>query len=404
VAALAAAAGLSIPLVAPAGATAGPTTPTSSQIKQARAKMASLTSQISADGEREQIAGERYDQANAELAAEKARLVTLLGKIHRQTTVVNSQKVLVGKAAVEAYVYGATAAAQFGAAISSSIPDAGALTTYAGLATRNLHDALVKLQAVEQRLRTFESNQRAAIRASSAAEAEAAAAKASAASAVDSAQSALRDLRGHLAALIAQQAEQEALARAAAARAAATAAARDKDAQDAASAYQLAADLASLDPAAAAAAERAANEAALASEEGHPILEPAGSSVEGNTAVATAERFLGVPYVWGGASASGFDCSGLTMYAWGAAGIALTHSAWYQFRETTPVPLSQIEPGDLLFYSFPNDGPDPVTHVAMYVGSGPFGGETIIQAPETGETVSYSPMYYYGFVGAGRPS
>jgi cell wall-associated NlpC family hydrolase len=91
------------------------------------------------------------------------------------------------------------------------------------------------------------------------------------------------------------------------------------------------------------------------------------------------------------------------MVAWAAAGVALTHSAWYQYQETQHVALSDIEPGDLLFYSFPDDGPDPVTHVAMYVGSGPYGAETIIQAPETGETVSYSPMYYFGFVGAAQP-
>jgi cell wall-associated NlpC family hydrolase len=67
------------------------------------------------------------------------------------------------------------------------------------------------------------------------------------------------------------------------------------------------------------------------------------------------------------------------------------------------VSLQQLEPGDLLFYHFPNDGSDPVTHVAMYVGSGPFGTQTVIQAPQTGETVSYAPIYFVGFVGAGRP-
>ena len=210
-------------------------------------------------------------------------------------------------------------------------------------------------------------------------------------------------MKGRIARLIAEQEAAAALAAAEAAAAARSAAARNASALAASNDAAVAGLFGSFDPEAAAAAEAAQAQAALASEAGHAPLEAAGSTPQGDLAVATAERFVGIPYVWGGAGPLGFDCSGLTMVAWSAAGVSLTHSAWYQYRESQPVPLSQIEPGDLLFYSFPNDGPDPVTHVAMYVGSGEYGSETIIQAPETGEAVSYSPMYYYGFVGAGRP-
>jgi peptidoglycan DL-endopeptidase CwlO len=78
--------------------------------------------------------------------------------------------------------------------------------------------------------------------------------------------------------------------------------------------------------------------------------------------------------------------------------VALPHSAYLQYKQSTPVSLSALRPGDLLFYFFVGDGADPVTHVAMYVGSG-----MVIQAPETGQTVSYHALYTYGLVGAGRP-
>ena len=132
-------------------------------------------------------------------------------------------------------------------------------------------------------------------------------------------------------------------------------------------------------------------------------LDPVGTNAQGLEAVAAAESYLGVPYVWGGASRQGVDCSGLTMVAWAAAGVDLLHGATIQDQESAPVSLADIEPGDLLFYHFPNDGALPITHVAMYVGSGPFGTQTIIQAAEVGTDVAYYPMYWPGFVSAGRP-
>jgi cell wall-associated NlpC family hydrolase len=65
------------------------------------------------------------------------------------------------------------------------------------------------------------------------------------------------------------------------------------------------------------------------------------------------------------------------------------------------VSLSHLEPGDLLFYDF--DGNLGIDHVIMYVGSGPYGIDTIIQAAHTGTVVSFDPIWYEGLVGAGRP-
>src|SRR4051812_37082373 len=81
-------------------------------------------------------------------------------------------------------------------------------------------------------------------------------------------------------------------------------------------------------------------------------------------AVDTALAQLGKPYVWGGAGPNSFDCSGLTQYAYAAAGIALPHSSNMQSRIGTPVALSALQPGDLVFFY------SPVSHVGIYIGNG----------------------------------
>jgi cell wall-associated NlpC family hydrolase len=88
------------------------------------------------------------------------------------------------------------------------------------------------------------------------------------------------------------------------------------------------------------------------------------------------------------------------MLAWQAAGVSLLHSAAAQRSESTPVPLDEVQPGDLLFYDLGGDGID---HVVIYVGSGPYGADTIIQAAHTGTVVEFDPIWYFGLVGAGRP-
>src|SRR5207244_163070 len=81
--------------------------------------------------------------------------------------------------------------------------------------------------------------------------------------------------------------------------------------------------------------------------------------------VRTARMFLGLRYLWGGLSAWGYDCSGLTWSAYRAHGITIPRDADAQFAAGMPVPLSHVRPGDLLFYEHPVVG-----HVAMYVGGG----------------------------------
>jgi peptidoglycan DL-endopeptidase CwlO len=137
-----------------------------------------------------------------------------------------------------------------------------------------------------------------------------------------------------------------------------------------------------------AAAAQAAAQAAAASANsgssgggGGSVPDPGGSGQ--SAVVAIAQRYLGVPYVYGGASPSGFDCSGLAMYCYAQIGIGLSHGATDQQRASTPVPLSALQPGDLVFFG----GPSYSYHVGIYVGGG-----SMINAPHTGAVVSYGSI------------
>jgi len=119
----------------------------------------------------------------------------------------------------------------------------------------------------------------------------------------------------------------------------------------------------------------------------------------GAQAVALVERYLGVPYVWGGATPAGFDCSGLVMYVYGLLGIRLPHYSGYQWYYGRRIPVDQLQPGDIVFFHASANGPQ---HEGMYIGAGEF-----IHAPHTGDVVKvsslYDTQYALSYVGAVRP-
>ena len=143
---------------------------------------------------------------------------------------------------------------------------------------------------------------------------------------------------------------------------------------------------------AAAAAAAAASATAAGSGTAPPsnLPNPPASTL-GGQAVAIAERYLGVPYVWGGASPSGFDCSGLTMYVYSQLGVSLPHNAAAQYYALPHVSEGDLQPGDLVFF-------DGLNHVGIYIGGG-----SIIHAPHTGTVVQISSLSGGGsFYGAAR--
>ena len=151
------------------------------------------------------------------------------------------------------------------------------------------------------------------------------------------------------------------------------------------------------------AAAKKAAEAAQAQQSASPSAPPTsivpppappvvGSPGVGHPAAASiALRYLGVPYVWGGASPSGFDCSGLVMYVYAQLGISLPHYTVAQWNATQPISQSEMQPGDLVFFN-------GLGHVGIYIGGGRF-----VDAPHTGSVVRVDSISGFGgFDGARR--
>jgi cell wall-associated NlpC family hydrolase len=137
-----------------------------------------------------------------------------------------------------------------------------------------------------------------------------------------------------------------------------------------------------------------------------------GSSSAAQTAIDAAMAYLGTPYAWGGGGSYGpgpglapdegvvgFDCSGLTQYAYAQAGISIPRNSRAQYAALPKVSAGNLQPGDLVFWASNPGNPATIHHVAIYVGNG-----QIVQAPESGDVVKVSNMWWSGYAGAVRPT
>ena len=138
----------------------------------------------------------------------------------------------------------------------------------------------------------------------------------------------------------------------------------------------------------------------------------AGSSAAVETAISAARRWLGTIYAWGGGSLSGpsvgwgvvagvvgFDCSGLTRYAYAQAGISIPRNSSAQYSALPRVSRSDLQRGDLVFWATNTSSPATIHHVALYLGDG-----QILEAPESGSRIRVTAMRWSGFIGGARPS
>jgi cell wall-associated NlpC family hydrolase len=146
------------------------------------------------------------------------------------------------------------------------------------------------------------------------------------------------------------------------------------------------------------AAEEKARQEALAEQEAEESAGDSGSGTGsgsggtteastslGQKAVSFAEAQIGLPYVWGATGPDSYDCSGLTQAAWKSAGVELPRTTYDQVNAGTTVPVSEAQPGDLVFFY------DDVTHVGIYIGGG-----MMIHAPKPGAYVREESIYYDG--------
>jgi len=378
----------STPLLALAAALVlGLTIPTwagAQTIAQTQAEIAQLSSQLSQQEKTSEITANEYDADQSELATLDSNIVHLQAKevTKRAAITVTSKKMVT--AIVRAYVYGA-ADAQILSLFNQNITNSDARTVYEDQVIGNLtqlKDAYVKQKhsldstiADVAAQRTRAEHQSVVIKA-----------------------------------LLAQNVENENATRA-------TLEVVTKKLKTEIIAYEIrvgvaaarakntAGEEAAVAAASAVGGQVAANEVIDAIQAALPPViygTPAGSA-QGIAALNAAKTQIGLPYVWGGETpGAGFDCSGLVQWAWAKAGFTIPRTTETQWADLRHIPLTHLQPGDLLFY-YNLDGDHQVDHVVMYAGSGPWGTSTIIAAAHTGTNVSLAPIFTFGLEGAARP-
>jgi cell wall-associated NlpC family hydrolase len=110
----------------------------------------------------------------------------------------------------------------------------------------------------------------------------------------------------------------------------------------------------------------------------------------GAAAIDFAEDQLGDPYVWAAAGPDAWDCSGLTMGAWAAAGQSLPHYSVAQYYATERVSYADLQPGDLIFWASDPSNPETIFHVGLYIGN-----DQMIHAPNSSTVVKIENIWYW---------
>lgn len=346
------------------------------QISNLKAQAAAIAAKINALGQQEDALSERYDAAQLQVSTLQEKVTEASDKLAAAQAATERAKKALKQDAIQAYINGGRSPLQSGPSLVQGADNSLLRAEYINtlVATQNnaidqYRVATLQEQAAQADLKQQEASAQQQVHRldSDRAAVTQAAAQLTAME---------HQVNGQLATAVAQQqaAEQAAAARAAQQRMAAAAAAAA-----AARAAQAAAAQAQAQAQAQASGAAGGASASVTSFSPNPPPPP-GSGASG--AVAAAESRLGDWYQWGATGPSTFDCSGLVMWAYAQVGISLPHYSGAQYADTTHIPMSDLQPGDLVFYS------DPGEHVAMYIGNG-----EVIEAPHTGAQVHIVPMY-----------
>lgn len=337
---------LSTVLASPRPAAADP-------LADAKAKASQIAAELEANGMKIDALSQQYAAAQYKIEQLKGQIASTKAEIAKDRDLVTQNQRKVRKAAINAYINdGATAASN--PLFATNTKEVASTQVYGEIAVGDLSSAIANLNTAQHQLSVKSKDLKGQQSQTEAAAAAASTALHQAEGLQARQQATLGQVKGNIATLVRQQQQAQA----------------------------------------AAAQQQAQQTISSGKGPGDYNLPPPPSDPRAAAAVAFAESMLGVPYVWGGASRSGVDCSGLTMLAWAAAGVSLPHFSGAQMANTTPVPISALEPGDLLFY-----GPGGSAHVSIYIGNG-----QAIAAPYTGAFVRVEGASFGGnFVGAGRP-
>jgi cell wall-associated NlpC family hydrolase len=316
-------------------------------VASARAQADQITAQLRADQLRLDTISQQYDAAQQQVQQLNAQIAQIQTTIAQDRAQVVQDQAHLRQQAINSYMSGSNDGS-LEAMFNSSGEQAAVVTEYRAVATGDIANAIDALTVAQTRLAVQQSTLQSTQQHAQAALAQVAAARQSAEATVANQEATLASVKGQIATLVKQQ----------------------QAAQNVAAHQAFVARLAG---------------ASLSN------LPPAGGAAR---AVSAAESQIGVPYQWGGESPGvGFDCSGLTQWAWRQAGVGLPRTAQAQYDAVAHIPLSALQPGDLVFW-----GLGGISHVGIYVGNG-----SVVHAPSTGDTVRIQAIWGDGLVGAGRP-